>query len=90
MYGIEYRKNKASGDRGPDYIYPNGTKKWIVNNKFHRTDGPAIEWYGGIVQWWINDELLDRLEVDDWMEKNGIKSWPFTSEEEIMFLMCFS
>jgi uncharacterized protein YodC (DUF2158 family) len=35
----------------------NGTKYWYLNDKFHREDGPAIEYLGGDKWWFINDRL---------------------------------
>ena len=29
-----------------------GTKRWILNNKLHREDGPAIEYQTGHKEWW--------------------------------------
>jgi len=31
-----------------------GTKYWSLNDKFHREDGPAIEWTDGEKEWWFN------------------------------------
>jgi hypothetical protein len=33
-----------------------GTKRWYLNGKHHREDGPAIEYDDGDKQWWLNDE----------------------------------
>ena len=33
-------------------VYKDGTKRWCKDNKFHRVDGPAIEWVDGIKEWW--------------------------------------
>ena len=38
-------------------VYPNGTKKWFVNGKLNREDGPAVEWANGDKWWYLNDEL---------------------------------
>ena len=35
-------------------ISPEGTKQWLVNNKLHREDGPAIECGDGRKYWYIN------------------------------------
>ncbi len=32
------------------------TKYWYKNYKFHRKDGPAIEYANGHKEWWINDK----------------------------------
>ena len=31
-----------------------GTKYWSLNDKFHREDGPAIEYTDGEKEWWFN------------------------------------
>jgi hypothetical protein len=33
-----------------------GTKEWRLNDRLHRTDGPAIEWANGTKMWWQNDQ----------------------------------
>jgi hypothetical protein len=35
-------------------VYDNGTKFWCLNDKLHREDGPAIEWYDGTKYWFLN------------------------------------
>ena len=35
----------------------NGDKFWIVNNKLHRTDGPAVVWTDGSKFWYVNNKL---------------------------------
>ena len=32
----------------------NGTKKWQLDGRFHREDGPAIEYKNGDTEWFIN------------------------------------
>jgi hypothetical protein len=34
-----------------------GTKRWYVNHKLHREDGPAIEYANGNKSWYVHDEL---------------------------------
>ena len=34
-----------------------GTKRWYLNGKLHREDGPSIEWADGDKEWWLNDKL---------------------------------
>ena len=34
-----------------------GNKFWYLNDKFHREDGPAIEFANGTKYWYLNDEL---------------------------------
>ena len=35
--------------------YTSGSKYWIVNDKHHRLDGPAIEHYSGSKYWYIDN-----------------------------------
>ena len=39
------------------YIDNYGTKWHYLNEKFHREDGPAVEWSNGNKSWYINGEL---------------------------------
>lgn len=34
--------------------YANGDKKWYLDGKLHREDGPAIEWVNGYKEWWVH------------------------------------
>ena len=38
-------------------VYSTGTKKWFLNGKFHREDGPAIEDAIGDKWWFLNGKL---------------------------------
>jgi hypothetical protein len=51
-----------------------GTKCWILNNKLHREDGPAIECFDGSKEWWLNNKRHreDGPAIED---SNGYKSW---------------
>ena len=35
-------------------VYPNGDKRWYLNGKLHRVDGPAIEYADGDKYWYLN------------------------------------
>ena len=35
-------------------IGPTGAKFWYLDGKFHREDGPAIEYADGYKEWWLN------------------------------------
>ena len=37
-------------------VYSNGTKFWYQNDRLHRTDGPAIEYPNGSIEYWLNDD----------------------------------
>lgn len=34
-----------------------GTKRWLLNNKYHREDGPAIEYPDGRKEWYVDGRL---------------------------------
>ena len=34
-------------------VWTNGTKRWYLNGRRHREDGPAIEWADGTKSWWL-------------------------------------
>ena len=38
-------------------VYTDGEKKWFLNGKLHREDGPAIEYADGSKFWFLNDKL---------------------------------
>jgi len=60
-------------------VYPNGTKRWYLNGKNHREDGPAIEYPSGAKFWYLNGkkhrEDGPAIEYD-----NGDKYWYFNGE----------
>jgi len=37
-------------------VETDGTKKWMLDDKLHRVDGPAIYGKDGYQAWWINGE----------------------------------
>jgi hypothetical protein len=52
-----------------------GTKRWrLPNYKYHREDGPAIEWSGGDKYWYINGKF-HREDGPAVEFTNGLKSW---------------
>jgi hypothetical protein len=36
-----------------------GTKRWYLDDKLHRTDGPAIEYTNGDKIWYLDGKLID-------------------------------
>ena len=59
--------------------YPDGTKRWYLNEKLHRTDGPAVEYYNGIKYWYLNDKC-HRTDGPAMEHPNGIKYWYLNGE----------
>ena len=50
------------------------TKRYYVNNKLHRKDGPAVEFADGSKEWWKNGKL-HRKDGPAIEYANGDKSW---------------
>ena len=46
--------NKSICKTGAD-----GTKRWYLDGKRHRTDGPAIEYPNGDKYWYLNGKQID-------------------------------
>jgi len=55
-------------------IHDNGTKYWYLNNKLHRTDGPAVEFADGTKEWYLNGKR-HRTDGPAVELANGIKEW---------------
>ena len=46
-------------------IYPGGTKYWYLDNKRHRTDGPAVKLVDGDKYWYLNGKLFSEEEYNE-------------------------
>jgi hypothetical protein len=55
-------------------VYNNGDKFWYLNGKWHREDGPAIEWANGDKDWYLNDEI-HREDGPAFEYSDGSKYW---------------
>jgi len=51
-----------------------GTKRWYVNGKPHRIDGPAVESFNGYKEWRVNG-LYHRLDGPACEDVDGDKTW---------------
>ena len=64
-----------------------GTKHWYLNGKYHRTDGPAIEYINGDKHWFLNGKR-HRTDGPAIEYYNGTKYWYINgvelSEEEYL------
>ena len=62
-----------------------GTKRWFLNGKYHREDGPAVEYPSGYKVWWLNDKAVHpEALVDLWLER-GVFCWYDETTETINF-----
>jgi hypothetical protein len=50
------------------------TKRWYLKGKFHREDGPAVEWANGSKYWYLNDKL-HREDGPAVERADGTKHW---------------
>jgi hypothetical protein len=55
-------------------VNTNGIKFWYLNGKFHREDGPAIEWSDGTKSWWLNGNR-HREDGPAFECSDGYKAW---------------
>ena len=64
-----------------------GTKRWYLNDKYHRTDGPAIEYPDGTKCWYLNSKQ-HRTDGPATEYSDGTKYWYINgvelSEEEYL------
>jgi hypothetical protein len=60
-------------------INENGTKRWRINNKYHRVDGPAVEWVDGDKWWYLNGKR-HRVDGPACEYAYGFKSWYLDGE----------
>jgi hypothetical protein len=69
---IEYRNEQGYLHRkdGPARIWTGGENKgeieWIINGKYHREDGPAVEYSYGTKAWYLNGT---RYFEDEWLQE---------------------
>ena len=55
-------------------VYPNGNKRWHLNGKLHREDGPTIENANGDKFWLLNGKY-HREDGPAIENKDGTKQW---------------
>ena len=66
-------------------VYENGVKEWYLNGKYHREDGPAVEYADGSKFWYLNGKH-HREDGPAIEYSNRFKEWylngnQFTKEE---------
>ena len=55
-------------------VYEDGNKFWYLNGKYHREDGPAIEWPDGTKFWYLNGKY-HREDGPALEYADGTKKW---------------
>ena len=68
-------------------VNQNGTKRWSLHGKWHREDGPAIEFADGGKDWYLNGKL-HREDGPAVEYPNGEKRW-FLNDEEVSWQQVF-
>ena len=51
-------------------VNSNGDKRWFLNGKLHREDGPAVEHADGDKLWFLNDKYLTEKQFNKKMKKS--------------------
>jgi hypothetical protein len=62
------------------HISAAGTKRWFLNGKLHREDGPAIELANGYKAWYLNGKF-HREDGPAIEYTNGDKAWWLNGKE---------
>ena len=57
-----------------------GTKYWRLNDRYHRSDGPAVERVDGYKAWWINGKR-HRIDGPAIEMADGHKEWYLFGEQ---------
>ena len=64
-------------------VNTNGNKRWYLNGKLHREDGPAVECTDGAKFWYLNDELhREDGPAIEWT--SGDKEWYLNGKQLIV------
>ena len=64
-------------------VNADGTKRWLLNGKCHREDGPAVEYANGGKEWHLNGEC-HREDGPAIEHTNGNKRWFLNGKEIIV------
>ena len=68
-------------------VGPDGTKYWLLNDKLHREDGPAIECSDGRKFWYLHGKY-HREDGPAIEYRNGEKRW-FLNDKEVTWELVF-
>ena len=64
------------------FVTNSGIKIWWQNDKYHRLDGPAVEWEDGIEEWFING--IETPELEYWLKEHGLYGIPYSEWDDTM------
>ena len=62
-----------------------GTKKWRLNGKYHREDGPAVEWADGSKYWRLHGEEVHPETLVDLQLSRGVFCYYDKQSNELRF-----
>ncbi len=65
-------------DDVPSYIDPLGNKRWLVNGRLHREDGPAVIYESGNKEWCLHGTYLT---FNEWLDMTT----GLTQGEKVMY-----
>ena len=78
-YNTKWKKFLNEEEKPQVKVEDDGTKKWYLNGKLHRLDGPAVEWADGTKVWYLNGKLHRKDDpAVEWV--NGDKFWYLNGE----------
>ena len=52
-----------------------GNELWLLNGKYHRTDGPAVQYINRSKSWYLNGEYLTKEEWTYTMRVNKLEEF---------------
>ena len=76
MFKITHEVDKLPEKFTGIAVNTNGDKFWLLNNEYHRVDGPAIEYANGAKEWFLNGQY-HRVNGPAIEYANGYKEWWF-------------
>ena len=62
-----------------------GNKRWYLNDKLHREDGPAVEYPGGYKEWLLHGERVHPETLVDLHLSRGVFCWWNEKENKLEF-----
>lgn len=77
MMFLRYHRDNGPALKGL-YAY-----EWWHHGKVHRLDGPAIEYYDGRKEWWVNNWPVTST-IKPWAEELGIDLDNLTVEDKVV------